>query len=41
LSQEGWQVIRFWECEIKKDIAQKLLAAGFCSGKESGTTKNA
>lgn len=41
LTQEGWQVIRFWECEIKKGNAQKLLAAGLFSGKESGTTKNA
>lgn len=41
LSQKGWQVVRIWECEIKKGKIQKLMATNLFSGGESGATKNA
>lgn len=41
LTEKGWQVVRIWECEIKKGKFQKFVAAGLFSGEESGTTKNA
>lgn len=31
LNQNGWKVIRIWECEIRKGNIQKLLAAGLFS----------
>lgn len=27
LTKKGWKVVRIWECEIKKNKVQKLLAA--------------
>lgn len=41
LNQKGWKVVRIWECEIKKGIVQKFIAAGLISRIESGETKNA
>lgn len=41
LSKKGWQVVRVWECEIKRGELQKLEAAGLFAGKESGVRKNA
>jgi DNA mismatch endonuclease (patch repair protein) len=41
LTQQGWKVVRIWECEIKKGKIQKLMATSLFSGGESGATKNA
>jgi len=36
LSRKGWQVVRIWECEIKKKDIQKLIATGKFTTTESG-----
>ena len=41
LSQNGWKVVRIWECEIRKGNIQKLKATGLFSEGESSTIKNA